>query len=208
MVAIQQQRFEFLFLGLSLPDVSPFDVFEDYAEARKEEGAEKRVVAMTLNTARDEINRANELGFAAVMYEPFSHEEVRQIVKLIGTRRERPRRMRHLTNHGNACVLECPARKSSRFPGFVNDLDNMVEEIECMAEEGLDRLAVRIGEGFLSQPEVAKKFVKVLEKARTKLGSIRLVVESRETRDVLRQYSEIASLPKDLSLEYSLNSMK
>jgi two-component system cell cycle response regulator len=206
--AMKQQHFEFLFLDLGLPDMSAFDVFEAYAQERNDEAAAKRVIAMTSGTADEEINLTNELGFAAVMYEPFSPEEVRHVIKLVSGRRKRSRRMRHLTNHGKVCVLECPARRSSRFQAFVEAMDKMVQEIEDMVEEGSNCLVVRIGEGFLSQPDVAHKFAKVMEQARKRLLSIRLVVESRESRDILQKYEETACLPKDLSLQYSLNAMK
>jgi hypothetical protein len=81
-------------------------------------------------------------------------------------------------------------------------------EIEYVAETGFRKLIIKMGEGFLLDQTVTQRLVNLVKHALQLSLSVRLVVDSRESRNILNQYAETADIPKDLSLEYALNSMR
>ena len=76
-----------------------------------------------------------------------------------------------------------------------------------MAEEGLNQLVIKVGEGFLSDLNLTRKFVDMVEHTLRLSLNVRLVAESEQAREALKQFEETASLPTDASLEFALNTI-
>ena len=83
----------------------------------------------------------------------------------------------------------------------------MVREIDDMAEEGFNKLVIKIGEGFLSDLNVTRKFVNMVDHIMQLSLKVRFVAESEQAREALKQFEETARIPTDTSLEFALNSM-
>jgi two-component system cell cycle response regulator len=208
--AMAQNNIDYVFLDLSLPDISPFDVYDAYLKSKNKGASPKRVVAMSLRTAQADIRQATELGITAQLFKPFSRADVAMIVEqlVLGQLQTTGKKMHYLVPNGLVRVLECPSDRSSKYRNFVEYISSdVMREIDDMAEEGLTRLVIKVGEGFLTDLHVAQKFTDLVEHARQLALYIRLVADSRQVRDSLKQYVETADIPMDVSLECSLGAI-
>jgi hypothetical protein len=77
-----------------------------------------------------------------------------------------------------------------------------------MAEEGLSRLVIRVGDGFLSDLSITRKFVNLVEHANELSLQVRLVADSEQAREALKQFAETASIPTDTSVECALKAIE
>ena len=73
-----------------------------------------------------------------------------------------------------------------------------------MAEEGASHMIAKVGEEFLANPKVLRDFMKLIEHVKEIGLSIRLVAESPETRDVLKDHGRTSRIPIDVSIECAL----
>jgi two-component system, cell cycle response regulator len=210
--AIEQKKFEYLFLDLSLPDISAFDVLKAYMQSKQKGLNVKNVIAMTLRTAQEDIERIMGMGVNIILYKPFSRDDIDKIVnRLISSfKREEPatKKLRYLTVKGTVRILDCPPEKSSQYRTVASALSSAIkQEIDDMAEEGLSKLVINVGEGFLSDLAITRKFVNLIEHILRLSLNVRLVADSEQARVSLKQFAETASLPMDTSLDLALNSI-
>jgi CheY-like chemotaxis protein len=203
-----QKHFDYIFLDLSMPDVNGFKVLEEYLKKRKEGASEKAVVAMSMRSAQADIDGAFDQGIHVFLYKPFTRGDAITAADSVIAQKEQMKRMRFLRPNGKVRILECPPQRSSRFQPFLKGLmSEVIGEIEEMPKDGLDRLIIKIDEGFLSDQTVTQKFVGFVEQINQLSLSVRLVVDSKESHQTLKQYAETAGIPTDLSLEFALSSI-
>jgi CheY-like chemotaxis protein len=209
--AIEQKRFDFMFLDLSLPDMSAFEVLDAYLRSNRNAPSVRKVVAMTLRTAQSDIDRAVNLGVPFLLYKPFRNEEVVELANRVSIPpQEEPKKgQKYLMEKGKVRVLECPPDKSSRFRVVAGSLaGDIVRELDDMAEEGLSRLVIKVGDGFLTDLSITRKFVNLVEHANQLSLQVRLVADSDQARDALKQFAETASIPTDPSVECALSAIE
>jgi YesN/AraC family two-component response regulator len=165
---------------------------------------------MTLKSAQQEILRASDFGIQTFLYKPFTRADVgkafEQIMKDV--EESSSKRLHYLTMKGKTPILDCPAQKSSKFRFIAEFLNSeIIKEIDDIAEGGSQHLIIRIGEGFLSTIAMRQKFITLIEHTYELGLTIRLVVESSECRDILRNIEETSSIPIDVTLECALGSV-
>ena len=206
--AMSRNPFDFMFLDLSMPDMNWPDIYNSYVSIKKNFASPKRVVAMTLRTAQDDIVRAVGLGIQEILYKPFTREDVSGALTRLMSRQADAMRVRHLlADSGDIKILDCPSDKSPRFPIIAGALGtDVLREIDDMAEEGRSKLVINLGDGFLSDMGMTRKFINLIDHAQRLELSIRLVVESEQVRSVLKQFVETADLPTDPSLHCALQA--
>jgi two-component system, cell cycle response regulator len=209
--AIEQKKYDYVFLDLSLPDMNAFDVLKAYLQCKQKGVSTKNVIAMTLRTAQEDIERVMGMGVSVILYKPFVREDVGKIVDRIvdSLKKEEMvvKKLRYLTVKGMVRILDCPAEKSSQARTVASALSTTIkQEIDDMAEEGLSKLVINVGEGFLADLAVTRKFVNLIEHILRLSLNVRLVADSEQARESLKQFSETASLPMDTSVELALNS--
>jgi CheY-like chemotaxis protein len=209
--AIEQKRFDYMFLDLSLPDMNAFEVLDAYLRSNRNAPSVRKVVAMTLRTAQSDIDKAVSLGVPFVLYKPFRNEEAVEIANRVCVPpQEEPKKgQKHLMEKGKVRVLECPPDKSSKFRVIAGSLaTDIVRELDDMAEEGLSRLVIKVGDGFLTDLNITRKFVNLVEHANQLSLQVRLVADSDQARDALKQFAETASIPTDPSVECALSAIE
>jgi len=193
-----------------MPDMSGFEVLESYLRSKRNGASIKKVVAMTLRTAQSDIDRAVSAGICVFLHKPFSAEEAMKAADFVVSRQgQEKKKQRFLIAKGQVRILECPPEKSSKFRAFAGSLaSDVTKEIDEMAEEGLSRLVIKVGEGFLSDLTITRKFVNLIEHILRLSLRVRLVADSDQARDALKQFAETADLPTDSSLECALSSIE
>jgi CheY-like chemotaxis protein len=210
LAAIDQKDFDFIFLDLSMPDMSGFEVLSEYLKKTKDGTSVKKIIAMTLRSAQQDIHRASELGVTAILFKPFTRADVEKALEQVvaGQNSLSAKKVQYLTANGRLMTLECPAQRSSRFRFFAESLASEIpQEIEKMIEGGSDRLIVKIGDGLLENQIVSQSFLKLMRIVNERRLAIRFVADSPESRDMLKQFRETANIPMDVSLECALNAI-
>ncbi|NLT66316.1 MAG: response regulator [Acidobacteria bacterium] len=203
-----KNRFDYMFLDLSMPDMSGLAVLDQYLQSKRDNADVRKVVAMTLRTAQSDIDKALKAGISAFLYKPFSREDTSRAVDQLLAQQRGQRKLRFLIEKGDIRILECPPEKSSRFRVVAGALSTeVIQEIDDMAEEGFNQLVIKIGEGFLSDLNVTRKFVNMVDHILQLSLKVRFVAESEQAREALKQFEETARIPMDTSLEFALNSM-
>jgi two-component system chemotaxis response regulator CheY len=205
---MSRNQFDFMFLDLSMPDMNWPDIYNSYVSIKKNFASPKRVVAMSLRTAQDDINRAVGMGIQEILYKPFTREDVSgALIRLMARQTEAVRKHHLLADSGDIRILDCPSDKSPKFPIIAGALgSDVLREIDEMAEEGLSKLVINLGDGFLSHRGMTRKFINLIDHAQRLSLSIRLVAESEQARSVLKQFAETADLPTDTSVNCALKA--
>ena len=206
--AMKKYHFDYMFLDLTMPDMNWSDIYNSYLKMKKDTATPKRVAVMTLRTAEADINKAMGLGIQAVLYKPFTAMDATNTITNLEALAS-GKKLPWLERYGNVRILRCPNDKSPKLNPFVSALKGEVlQEVEGMAEEGLTELIIDLGEGFLSSVNIAQKFIDFIGHTAKLQLSIRLVVESAQAREAAKNFSEIAHLPTDTSLEFALKAFE
>ncbi len=210
LAAILKKDYDYIFLDLSMPEMSGLEVLDLYLQKTKNAKIEKKIVAMTLRSAQEDIVRACDLGIQAFLYKPFTGADVAKAMDQVASARDDSgsKKLHYLLMKGKTPILDCPAQKSSKYR-FIAELLNseILQEIDEIAAGGSDHLVIKIGEGFLSTIAVRQKFITLIQHARKRALNVRLVVESPECREILRRHEETSSIPIDVTLECALGAV-
>ncbi len=209
--AVETKSFDYVFLDLNMPGIDTFDILKAYLRSNGKSASVRKVVAMTLRTAESDIKRAMNEGIVVFLYKPFGVEDAAKACeRIVSIQKQRPiRNLHYLSAQGKVRVLECPPEKSSKFRAVAAALSSeIIREIDDMAEEGLSRLIINVGEGFLSDLSVTRKLVDLVDHAHKLSLDVRFVADSEQARETLKMFAETASIPTDASLEFALSSMK
>jgi two-component system cell cycle response regulator len=208
--AIAQKNFDLLFLDLSMPDISGLDVLDNYLKSKRNNASTRRVVAMTLRTSQADIEKAMDAGISLFLYKPFKQDEALKTAEMVVKQKEdQGKRSRFLSSKGDIRILECPPMKSSRYQSVAYSLkSDVVREIDDMAEDGLNKLVIKVGDGFLSDLQVTRKFVDLVDHV-TKLSlTVRLVADSEQARNALKQFAETAHIPTEMTVECAVGALQ
>jgi len=81
--AFEQKDFDIIFLDLDMPDMNGFEVLYEYLKYMKDGASEKKVIAMTLRSAQQDIHRASELGIPVVLFKPFTRADVEKALEQV-----------------------------------------------------------------------------------------------------------------------------
>jgi two-component system, cell cycle response regulator len=209
--AVETNYFDYMFLDLSMPEVDGFDVLKAYLQNKRKGISVKNVVAMTLRTAKIDIERAMGMGVGLLLHKPFSREDTGKIMErlILRKKEETSTKTSFLTVKDGVRILDCPSENSPDFRAVAGALSGtIVHEIDDMAEEGLSRLVIKVGEGFLSDLGITRKFVNMIEHIIRLSLTVRLVADSDQAREALQQFSETARLPVDESVDSALGAIR
>ncbi len=204
-------QFEWLFLDLDLPDMHSYQIFDAYREAMKHSSKKKRVIGMSLRTAQKEIQDARAKGIMEFLLKPFTKEDVQKIIEKgsQGTgqqaKPEKPAGL--LQAHGNVRVLSCPDATDPAYAEFGNVLGHeLMREVGNMADEGLNRLVIRLTPGIISSFPLAKRFIGALNQIQGLGINVRLVADTEKMKEWLNHYSETKELAVSESIESAVKS--
>jgi two-component system, cell cycle response regulator len=203
--------FDYLILDLSMPEVNGFKVLEAYLRNGKREPNVGRVIVMTLRTAQEDIDRAIGAGISAFLYKPFCREDAIRSIDCVMSQQKQKEELNtgYLHARGKVRILECPSERNPRFRAVAGALrTEIIQEIDNMAEEGLSQLIIHVGNGFLSDSGVKRKFVSLVEHVLHLSLNIRIVADSQEARDELKQFAETASIPTETSLDSAIKAFE
>lgn len=209
--AIVVKKFDYLVVDLSMPEVNGFKVLNAYLRNGKKNPNVSRVIAMSLRTAQEDVDRAIGAGISVFLYKPFRREDALSSIDCVVSRQKKEEEPNHgyLRARGKVRILECPPEKSPRFRAVAGALrSEIVQEIDDMAGEGLSQLIVKVGDGFLSDSGVKRKFVNLVEHILHLSLTLKIVADSQEARDELKQFAETASIPTEKSLESAIKGFE
>jgi DNA-binding NarL/FixJ family response regulator len=202
--AMKKYNFEYMFLDQTMPDKSWTEIYTSYSSVKKD-APHKRVAIMTLRNAEADIAKAAGLGIQIILYKPFTASDVTGTMENLQAFAS-GKKLPWLERKGDIRILHCPGDKNPKFNTFVSALKTeVVKEIEGMAEDGLTNIIIDLSEGFLSGTTTAQKFIDFIEVTGKLRLHIRLVGEgAREAKN----YSELAHLPVDTSMEVGLKAFE
>jgi two-component system cell cycle response regulator len=211
--AVATKKFEYMILDLSMPEVNGFDVLESYLQSGRNSANVRKVAVMTLRTAQEDIDKAISMGISAFLYKPFNRDDVGKVLDKICLQQQKKVEKtvrRYLTSSGKARILDCPAAdKGLKCREVAAALKaEIMLEVNEMAEEGLSQLVIKVGDGFLSDLAVMRKFVDLIEHIVRLSLNVRLVADSEQTRGSLKAFAETATIPTDVSLESALGAFE
>jgi two-component system, cell cycle response regulator len=211
--AVSIKKFDYMLLDLCMPEVNGFEVLESYLQSGRNDANVSKVAVMTLRTAQDDIDRAISMGISAFLFKPFNRDDTTKVLEKIGSQQKKradKTKTLYLTNQGKVRILDCPSSdKSIKSREVAAGLKaEIMLEINEMAEEGLSQLIIKVGDGFLSDLAVTRKFVDLIEHIVRLSLNIRLVADSEHTRDALKQFAETAAIPTEMSLDDALNAFE
>jgi CheY-like chemotaxis protein len=205
--AITKKDYSCIFLDLSMPDMSGLEVLDTCLQGRKNEGIEKKIIAMTMKASQQDIRRATELGVQFFLYKPFTKSDVTKLVEQVmeDPGESSSKNLHYVTVRGRTLILDCPGRKSSKYRFYAEFLaSSIIEEIDLMTEEGASHIIIKVGEEFLSDAAVLRDFMKLIDRVKELPLTTRLVAESPVTREVLKEYGRTCRIPIDVSVECAL----
>jgi len=205
--AMKKNSFDYMFLDLTMPDMNWSDIHGVYIKTVKE-ASPKKIAVMTLRTAEADISKAAGHGIQVTLYKPFTAPDVANVMENLVALAS-GKKLPWLERNGNIRILRCPGDKNPKINAFVSALKTEVlKEVEGMAEDGLKNLIIDMGEGFLSSVNIAQKFIDFITHTAKLQLDIRLVVESAQAREAVKNFSEIAPLPTDMSMEVALKAFE
>lgn len=203
---MKQYQFDYMFLDLTMPDKNWADIYASYIKIKKDAATPKRVAVMTLRTAEADIAKATGSGVQVILYKPFTATEAMDAMENLQSLAS-GKKLPWLERSGNVRILRCPGGKHPKLPAFVTALKGeIIQEIEGMAEEGLTKLIIYLGDEFLSDTNRTQKFMDFINHTAKLHLNIRLAGES--AREAVKNYSEFAHLPMDTSLEFALKAFE
>jgi DNA-binding response OmpR family regulator len=198
---------DWIILDLDMPDMNGFQFFEEYKKLMKHLASAKKVVAMSLRTARQDIAEAEHLGITEFLYKPFTREDVAKVIRNLTTKQSSASQDTHFSLKGNVKVLTGPATTSPSFNSFLEALGTTIpKELNEMADEGLNRLVVHVDPSLVSDVVVVKKLLSILRQAHDLTLTVALVAESAQVQQSLREYAELATVPVFGSVDGALAS--
>ncbi len=206
---ITRTHFDYLFLALSLPDMSGLDVFRAYQQAKKHLASGRKVVVMAPRSAQRDIKEALEIGFRAILYKPFTQEDVEQVASTLSAGLSGPSEsLPFVETRGNVGVLTCPDSGDPTFLDFLAATPARIpRKLYELAEAGCSRLTICASKGMLRDQSYAKRFALLVVKAQELNMSVNIVAADEE-REKLEEQAETRSTPLFPNLEEALKAFE
>jgi CheY-like chemotaxis protein len=200
---------DLLFLDIDMPDLSGIEVFKQMKSSLEAKRA--KVVGMVLRTAQSEISAAKQAGIKGFLYKPFTKTDVLSLFTTPGgsfaTGDAEGGRKWFIPGEKNARILAFPDHDNPGFKTFANALGTEIrKELNDMADEGVNRLIIKLTPAVLADFSMVKKFLALLELINGLTLSVKLVAENDKTRERLQQFSETAQMQTFNSLDQALKS--
>lgn len=202
---ITRTHFDYMFLDLCLPDMSGLEVYRAYQDAKKHLASGSKIIVMALHAAKQQISEAKEMGFRAILYKPFTREDVEKLAASLGAKTADTESKPFLTVAGKVRVLTCPEPSDPTFVDFQSALQvRLPHELSSAADGGCSQLAVCVAASVLSNATTAKKLMSLLCHAQRLNILVRLVVPAEEMTWRIQRDAEAAGMPTCASLEEAL----
>jgi len=200
---------DLLFLDINMPDLSGIEVFKQMKSSLEAKRA--KVVGMVLRTAQSEISTAKQAGIKDFLYKPFTKTDVLSLFTIPGgdfaTGDAGGGRKWLIPGEKNARILAFPDENNPGLRTFANALGTEIrKELNDMADEGINRLIIKLTPAVIADFSMVKKFLALLELINGLTLSVKLVAENDKTRESLQQFSETARMQTFSSLDQALKS--
>ncbi len=206
---IPSTPFDMLFLDIDMPDINGIDVYKQMKNSLEAKRA--KVLGMILRTAQAEIASAKQAGIKEFLYKPFSKTDALSLFAnpggdLISSDGDGSRK-KFLQSEGNVRILAFPEENDPALKGFANALGGDIrKELSEMADEGVNRLIIKLTPAVVADFAIVKKFLALLELINGLTLSVKLVAENDRTRERLQQFSETAEMQTFSSLDQAHKS--
>jgi two-component system cell cycle response regulator DivK len=200
---------DLLFLDIDMPDLSGIEVFKQMKCSLEAKRA--KVVGMVLRTAQSEIATAKQAGIKDFLYKPFTKTDVLSLFTAPGgdfaAGDAEGGRKWFVPSEKDVRILAFPEEHDLGLKTFANALGTEVRtELNDLADEGVNRLIIKLTPAVLADFAMVKKFLALLELINGLALTVKLVAENDTTRDRLQQFSETAKMQTFNSLDQALES--
>jgi len=199
---------DLLLLDMDMPDVSGLEVYRQSKASLESRHA--KVVGMVLRTAQTDINNARQAGIKDFLYKPFTRADVTALCAGLGDGFDpgaEGARKTFLVPRDGVRILEFPQENDPFFKDFANALGTEIRrELSDMADEGINRLVIRLTSGVVADFAIVKKFLALLELVETLTLSVKLVTDEAATREKLKKFSETAQLQTFDSIDSAITT--
>jgi two-component system cell cycle response regulator len=207
--AIESTPPDVLFLDIDMPGTSGLDVYRTTGKKLREKGT--LVIGMALRTEVADVTRAKKVGIREVLMKPFDANEVEEVIATIrrasGQGGGAESAQTFVESRDGTMLLIMPPPGDSKLRSFSSALGTrIVKEIKDMAEEGSTELVVEVS-AALSDVNLAKSFIHLLDQAKRLSINVKLVAGSGGAKRALADYAEFSSLPTCGSVDEALASL-
>jgi CheY-like chemotaxis protein len=188
-----------------MPDLNGIEVYKQVKPHLDSKRA--KVVGMVLHTAQSEISAARQAGMREFLYKPFTKTDVTSLFAGLGVDAGDGTR-KWFTLEGNVRVLAFPEEGDPLFKSFANALGTDIrQELNNIADEGGNKLIIRLTPGVVADFAIVKKFLSLLELIQELTLTVRLVADNDKTREKLKQFSETARIETFKSMDQALETL-
>jgi CheY-like chemotaxis protein len=200
LAAIKQKPPSILFVDIDMPGMSGIELYEKIRPIVREH--QMAVVALALRTAEDQTAQASKAGITEFLLKPFFKEDLTRILgRLSGSKR-------YLTESNGVKLLAFPDRGDVKLSRFKSALTtDILREVNEMADEGENKLVVKLTGALHSDLALAQNFASLLEYLEKLMFEVRLVADTEEAREGLKQYLETTRMTAYASVDDAIGAL-